>query len=57
MKQADLETRLQFTLEDMMDRVGMLDHFQESLAMFEKVQQICRIQVCRFTEHVGSKYL
>ena len=41
MEQADVETRFQFLLEDMIDRfavIGMLDHLEKSLAMFEKVR-------------------
>ena len=41
MEQADVETTLKFLLEDMIDRfavIGMLDHLEESLAMFEKVR-------------------
>ena len=41
MEQANLETKLHFILEDMTDRfavIGMMDHFEESLSMFETVR-------------------
>ena len=41
MEQANLETKLHFILEDITDRfavIGMLDHLEESLSMFETVR-------------------
>ena len=41
MEQANLETKLHFILEDMTDRfavIGMLDHLEQSLSMFETVR-------------------
>jgi hypothetical protein len=42
-EQTDLEPTFQFTLKDLTDRfavIGIFEHYQESLSMFEKVNNI-----------------